>query len=73
MIGRNPIKYQNSFPLIKWALLSQRQLKYVEDIIVTIYTANFGVERKETIQVISDIGQANTYVQEYNQLDYLIR
>ena len=31
-IGKNPIIYENYFPLRKQALLSQSQLKYVEDI-----------------------------------------
>ena len=30
------------------------------------------MSRKEVIQVISDIGQENYYVQEDNNLDYLI-
>ena len=55
------------------ALLSHRQVKYVEDIIVTRDTANLGMSRKEVIQIISDIGQENSYVQADNHLDYLIR
>ena len=34
-IGRNPITYENYFPLINQALLSEMQVKYVQDVIVT--------------------------------------
>ena len=42
----------------KRSLLSEIQVKYVEDIIIKRYTANLGMSRKEVIQVISDLGQA---------------
>ena len=42
-IGSKPITYKNSFPMIKRMLLSKSQVKYVEDIIVTRYTANLGM------------------------------
>ena len=35
-IGNNPITYENAFPPINKALILQRQVKCVEDIIVTI-------------------------------------
>ena len=44
-------------------LLSEIEVKYVEYIVDIIYTANLGMSRKEVIQVISYIGQANVYVQ----------
>ena len=56
-IGSKPITYKNYFPLITRELLSQRQVKFVEDIIVTRDTAKVGIPRKGVIQVISDIGQ----------------
>ena len=65
-------KYNNSLPMIKWALISKSQVKYVEYIIVTRDTENFGILRKEVIQVISDIRQENYYVQAENHLYSLI-
>ena len=72
-IGRKPITYKNSFLPRKRAFLSQRQLKYVEDIIVTRGMANLGISRREMIQTILDIGQESSYFQADNQLDYPIR
>ena len=45
--------------MIYWAFLSERQLKYVEDIVVTRDTAKIGMSRKDAMQVISDTGQGN--------------
>ena len=45
-IGRKPITYDNVFPDKKRALLSNSQVKYVEDIIVKRETANLGMSRK---------------------------
>ena len=59
-------------PLVNRALLSQSQVKYVEDINVTIYTENLGISRREVIQTISDIGQENSYAQTDNPLYSLI-
>ena len=44
----------------------------MEDIIVKRDTENLGMSRTEVLQVISDIGQAESLVQAENQLDYLI-
>ena len=52
-IGSKPITYNNTYPPINWALLLQRQLNYVEDIIVTRYTENLGMSTREVIQTIS--------------------
>ena len=41
----------------------------MEDIIIKIDTENFGMSRKEVIQVISELGQAKSFVQAENQLD----
>ena len=68
-IGSKLIKYNNASPLRKWALLSQSQLKYVEDISVTRDMENLGMSRREVIYMISDIGQASFYVQADNHLD----
>ena len=56
-IGRKPIKYYNYFPMRHQLLLSEREVKYVEYIIVTRYRENLGMSNKEVIQVISDIQQ----------------
>ena len=57
-LGRKPITYKNVFPAKNRALLSNLQVKYVEDIIIKRDTANLGMSRKEVIQVISEIGQS---------------
>ena len=62
-IGRKPITYDNSFPRKNKALLSESQVKSVEDIIVKRDTANLGISRKEVIQVISYKGHTNSFVQ----------
>ena len=51
-IGRKPITYENSFPIKKRSLLSERQVKYLEDMIVKIDTEKLWMSRKEVIQVI---------------------
>ena len=57
----------------KRALLSENQVKYLENIIVKRDTANLGVSWKEVIQVVSELVQTKSYVQMENHLDYLIR
>ena len=51
-IGRKPIIYENIYPEKKRSLLSNFQVKYVEDIIIKRDTENLGMPRKEMIQVI---------------------
>ena len=51
-IVSNTIKYKNSLPMIKRELLSQSQVNYIEDIIVTRDTVNLGISRKEEVQEI---------------------
>ena len=72
-IGRKPITYETAFPLKKRTLLSEIQIKYVEDFIIIRDTANLGISRKEVIQVISDIGKANYFFQAENHLECIIR
>ena len=55
-IGRKTITYENVFPVKKRSLLSEIQVKYVEDIIIKRYTANLGMSRKEVIKIISELG-----------------
>ena len=45
----------------------------MEDIIIKRDTENLGMSGKEVIQVITELGQANLFVQADNHLDYLIR
>ena len=71
-IGSKAITYKNASPPKNQALILQRQLKYVEDIIVTIDTSKLGMSRTEVKHTISYIGQACSYVQAENHLDYLI-
>ena len=68
-IVRKPITYDNVFPEKKRSLLSNSQVKYVEDIILKRYTENLGISRKEVIQVISELGQSKSFVQAENHLD----
>ena len=72
-IGSRTIKLENSSPPGKQALMFQNQLKYIEYIILTRDTANLGMSRREVIQKISEIGQASSYYQAENKLDYLIQ
>ena len=71
-IGRKPITYDNVFPVKNRVLLSEIQVKYVEDIIIKRDTENIGMSRKEVIQFISELVQAKSFVQAENQLDYRI-
>ena len=48
-VGIKLVTYDNFFPLRHWALLSERQVKYVEGTVVTRDTANLGMSRKELI------------------------
>ena len=74
-IGIKSIPFDNtppSPPLRKHALILQRQGEYVEDIILTRDTADLGMSSKEVRQMILDIGQASSYIQAENHMDYLI-
>ena len=73
MIDRKPITYENAFPLKNMILLLENQVKYVEDIIVKIETANLEMTRGEVIQVKSELVQAESFVQAENHLYYLIQ
>ena len=72
-IGRKRITYENAFPRNNRAFLSEIQIKYVADIIVKRELENLGTQRKEVIQVISDLSQAKYFAQAKNHLEYLIR
>ena len=58
-IGKNPINFKNSFPLIKHTFLLVNQINYVE--FFSKYTSNLGIRGEGTIQVISYIGQKYYY------------
>ena len=54
-------------------MLSNSQVKYADDINIKRDTANLWMSMKEVIQFISDIGQARSFFQAENQLDYLVQ
>ena len=72
-IGIKPITYENAFPPRNQALLQQRQVNCVKDVIVTRNTENFGMSRRQVIHTISDIIKGCSYVQTKNTLNCLIR
>ena len=49
IIGSKLITYKNAYHLRYWELLSERQIKYDEDIFLTRDTANLEMPRKEVI------------------------
>ena len=65
-IGKKPITYENVFPVKKRALLSNLQVKYVEDIIIKRDRANLGMSRKDVIQVISELGHSKVCSVSFN-------
>ena len=62
-IVRKPIVYKNSLPMSKPVLLSQSNIKYIEDIIITRDTVNLGMSRQKVVQEILEIVQASSYAQ----------
>ena len=72
IIREKPITYDNAFPMIKWEFLPEDKLNFVKGTIVARDMTNLGMRRKEVIQVISDIGQDNSYHQEENHDAYLV-
>ena len=71
-IGRTPITYENALPMKNRVLISENRVNYVEGIIVKIDTENFGMSRKEAIQVISELSQEESFAQAENNLDCLL-
>ena len=57
------------FPRKNRVLISENQVKYVDDTIVKRDTANLGMSTKEVIQVISELVQAKSFVQAHIHLD----
>ena len=72
-IDRNPITYDNSFPMKKRSFLSERDVNYVGGFIVKRDTSNIGMSRKELIKVTSELSQEKLFVKAENHLEYLIR
>ena len=72
-IGSKLITYKNASPPRNQALLPQRQVNCVKDVIVTRNTENFGMSRRQVIHTISDIIKGCSYVQTKNTLNCLIR
>ena len=69
-IGNNLITFKNEFPLINNTLMSDNQVEYVQDIIFLRDKEKTGTGMKEVIKVISEIGQAVSYHNSENHLDY---
>ena len=70
--GNKLITYENASPLENGTMLSEIQVNCAQDIIVSRETINLDISTKEMIQVISDIGQTDSYVQAENHYVYLI-
>ena len=62
-IRNNTIMFDNALPLGNWTFLFDGKVKYVENIIVSRDTAHFRIGSKDAIQVISEIGEDDYYVQ----------
>ena len=43
IIGGNPITYENSFPLRKRVFISDKQFRFIQDIVISTDTANNGI------------------------------
>ena len=67
-----PITYDNALSMKNRELLSENQVKNVEDIIYKGDTKNLGISSKEVIQFISELGQKKSFIQADNHLDCLI-
>ena len=65
-IRNRTIMYQNAFPMRRRKFLSDKQVNYVQYIIVLRDTENLGMVRKDVIKVVSYIGQPYYYHQSYN-------
>ena len=72
-LGNKQITLVNDFPILKRSLLPQDIVIFLQDIICKRNKGNNGVSRKETIQLIVDLGGACSDKQVKNHLDYLIR
>ena len=65
-LRKNPISYDNSFLTRNCTLLLDKQVKNVQDISVARYMMGNSMGRKDEIQVILNIGQADYYHKSYN-------
>ena len=71
--GKNDITPKNFFNNQNSALLPGDSVMVLQDIICKRNQINNGVTKKEAIQLICDLGDANTPKVAKNHLDYLIR
>ena len=72
-LRKNPISYDNSFLTRNCTLLLDKQVKNVQDISVARYMMGNSMGRKDEIQVILNIGQADYYHKSYNWYYLLIQ
>ena len=72
-MGDKVITLENGFPLLSRSLLSNNFVVVLQDIIQKRYKEDNGFSRKQTIQLIVDLGVAYSDNQAENHLDYLIR
>jgi len=72
-VGYKPITLDNVFPLKKNALLSNQQVEFLQDVIVKRDQTNNGIDRKECIEIIAELGRVGKTKTAENHLDYLIR
>ena len=71
-LGDKAIALENALPLFSRSLLSHELVDVLQDIIWKRYEGNDGVLRKETIQLIVDLGGEYSDKQADNHLDYFI-
>ena len=71
-LGDKEPTLENCFPLQKKSLLSQETVCVLQDIICKRDEHNNGLSRKETLEIIAGLGNAKSFRQDDNHLDYLI-
>ena len=67
-LGDKLITFENTFPLLPCSLLSHEFVVVLQDIIQERDEGNNGVQRKDTIQLIVDLGGASSDKQAENHL-----
>ena len=72
-MGDKVITLENDFPLLSRSLLSNDFVVVLQGIIQKRDKGDNGFSRKQTIQLIVDLGGASSDNQVENHLDYLIR
>ena len=72
-LGNKPIALGNGFPILKRSMLHQDMVLFIQDITCKREDCNIGLQKKEKIQFIVDLGEACSDKQAENCLEYLIR